>query len=71
VKDNNVVKVLTIGELFDEYAGEREAIEPDGAEWYKPLKEVFALAYDFESNRVEWRLVKRFLVKRSNRAVKD
>jgi ribonucleoside-triphosphate reductase len=70
VKDNNVVKVLTIGELFDEYAGVREAIEPDGAEWYKPLKEVFALAYDFESNRVEWRLVKRFLVKRSNCAVR-
>ena len=70
VKDNHVVKVLTIGELFDEYAGEREAVDPDGAEWYRPLKEVFALAYNFESNRAEWRLVKRFLVKRSDRAVR-
>ncbi|MCC6054077.1 MAG: anaerobic ribonucleoside triphosphate reductase [Thermosphaera sp.] len=70
LKDGDVVRVVTMGELFDEYAGERESVDPDGAEWYKPVKEFGVLAFDFESKAVEWRSVKRFLVKKSKRAIR-
>jgi len=70
VKDGDVVRVVTMGELFDEYAGERESVDPDGAEWYKPVKEFGVLAFDFESKAVEWRSVRRFLVKKSKRAIR-
>jgi ribonucleoside-triphosphate reductase len=70
LKDGDIIRVVTMGELFDEYAGERESVDPDGAEWYKPVKEFGVLAFDFESKTVEWRSVKRFLVKKSKRAIR-
>jgi ribonucleoside-triphosphate reductase len=70
IKDGDVISVITMGEFFDEYAGERESIDPDGAEWYKPVREFRVLAFDFESKVAEWRTVKRFLIKKLKRAIR-
>ena len=70
IKDGNTLHVSTIGEVFKKYSSEREAVDPDGAEWYKPKKELAVLTYDFEKKTLSWHSVRRFLVKKSRRAVR-
>jgi len=70
IKDGCAVRVVEIGEVFDEYSGGREAVESDGAEWYKPAREFSVLAFDFDIKTLAWRRVRRFLVKKSRRAVR-
>jgi len=67
---NGRVEVITMGELFRKYAGELESRDPDGAEWYRPRERVEVLAFDPSTAKVEWRPVRRILVKRAARAVR-
>ncbi|MCD6195733.1 MAG: ribonucleoside-triphosphate reductase, partial [Staphylothermus sp.] len=70
IKDGNTLHVSTIGEVFKKYSGELEVVDPDGAEWYKPKKELAVLTYDFEKKTLTWHSIRRFLVKKSRRAVR-
>ncbi len=70
VKDGDRVHVATIGEVFDEFAGELEAVDPDGAEWYRLSRELRVLAFNFETKTFSWRRIARFLVKKTRRAVR-
>ncbi len=68
--ESGSIKVLAMKEFFREFAGELEAREADGAEWYVPRKAVEVLSPSINDGRVEWRRVKRILVKRGRRAVR-
>lgn len=70
VRENGVVKVMTMKEFFSEYAGDVEAEDPDGAKWFTPRKDVEVLSPDLTSGEVAWRKVRRILVKKGRKAVK-
>jgi len=70
IREGNKVRVATIGEVFDEFSGELEATDPDGAEWYKPSRELEVLTFDFETGTPGWRKVVKFLVKKARHAVR-
>ncbi|AFL67103.1 anaerobic ribonucleoside triphosphate reductase [Desulfurococcus amylolyticus] len=70
VNNDGEVHELTMGELVEKYAGGVEAVDPDGATWYKPAREFKVLAFNPETGEVSWRPVKRILVKKSRKAVR-
>ncbi|MEM4481318.1 MAG: anaerobic ribonucleoside-triphosphate reductase [Desulfurococcaceae archaeon] len=69
-RHGGTVSATTIGNLFKNYAGQLEAKERDGAEWYSARGDVEALAYSPETGKVAWRKIKRFLAKSCRRAVR-
>ena len=70
IREGGKIRVASIGEIFDDFSGTVEVIEPNGTKWYKPSRELEVLAFDFETGIFSWRRITRFLVKNSRRAVR-
>ncbi len=69
-KANGKINIEPIKDFYEKFRGELEAREDDGAEWYKPRKKIEVLSYNPEKNSIEWKPVKRILVKKYDKAVK-
>ena len=70
INNDGETHLLTMEELVKKYAGEVEAVDPDGATWYKPAKEFKVLSFNPETGEVSWRPVKRILAKRARKAIR-
>ncbi len=62
--------VEPIRDFYEKYKDKLEKKEDDGAEWYSVRERIEVLSFDPETNRVEWRPVKRFLIKKYDRAIR-